>query len=49
MFMSGHSRGALGLRPLPEDDPTLIQKPFTEQDLLVKVKAVLTARSLATS
>jgi signal transduction histidine kinase/CheY-like chemotaxis protein len=46
LFMSGHTRSPLASTAFAADDIALIQKPFTEHDLLVKVKAVLAAGSL---
>jgi PAS domain S-box-containing protein len=45
LFMTGYSHGVGGQQRLTEDDAGLIQKPFTEYELLVKVNAVLEAAS----
>jgi two-component system cell cycle sensor histidine kinase/response regulator CckA len=44
LFMSGYSRQVLDQWGLAEDEVMLIEKPFTEQDLLVKVSVLLTAQ-----
>jgi two-component system, cell cycle sensor histidine kinase and response regulator CckA len=41
LFMSGYSHGVGGRERLTENDAVLIQKPFTEHDLLVTVAAAL--------
>jgi CheY-like chemotaxis protein len=41
LFMSGYSKGVLSPQRLIDEEVALIQKPFTERDLLMSVSAVL--------
>jgi FixJ family two-component response regulator len=43
LYMSGYSRGVLGSQRGLDGSVALIQKPFSEQALLEKVRAVFTA------
>jgi CheY-like chemotaxis protein len=43
LFMSSYARDVLDQWGLAEDEVILIEKPFTERDLLVKISALLNA------